>query len=113
MPPIVLETDDLAFEHPTTGNTLYSVADPLEFILNLTRDGLLDVKGKPVESPEVLHKLKQRTVDAFQFPSLTYRQLIQIINAVGAYVTAMQKKTPVTPTSPPATDSSQAIPATE
>jgi hypothetical protein len=100
-----LENPTIDVEH--TDGKVYTLADPIAFVLSLIEKGLLQSTGKPAEGPKTMGDLRQEVIDAFGFPSLTFAQLIQILTAIGEFADGFQKKTPSTPISPNATDSSR------
>lgn len=88
-----------------TDGKVYNLADPIAFVIELTQSGLLTPAGATSDAPDALAKLRDKTQSAFGFPALSYPQLLQILEAIKAFVEALQKKTPLTPTSPNATAS--------
>ena len=98
METVKLESPILSVEHPN--GTTYTLEDPFEFVLKLIEDGLIDPNGDAGKKPEQMKALREATKTAFGLPSLTYAQLLQILEAVKAFVESLQKKTPSSPTSP-------------
>lgn len=105
MDTVKLTNPTLSVEHPD--GQVYTLADPIEFIVGLAEDGFLDVTGAVNNDPKSLATLREKVKTAFGFPSLTYPQLMQILEAVKSFVEGFQKKTPSSVTSPNATASSR------
>jgi hypothetical protein len=105
---VKLFSQNLEFEHPDTGETKYSVPDPLDFLLGLQRDGFVDEAGNI--DPAKVDDVRIMVKDGFGFPSLTYSQFFQVVGAIAEYTETLQKKTPLTQTSQPRSGSFQRPP---
>ena len=108
MATIKLEDPTISVEHPN-GQT-YTLADPIAFIMGLVGKGLLDASGSLSDvsrAPAAMQSLRDETCKAFGFPTLTFAQLTQVMEAITAFAESLQKKTPSLPTSPKPTVSSQ------
>ena len=104
METVKLDNPTISVEHPN-GQT-YILADPIEFVLNLMSAGLIDQEGEATGPLASIKALRDKVCEAFGFPSLTYAQMKQVMEAVKAFIESLQKKTPSLPTSPSATASS-------
>lgn len=104
MPTIKLEDPTISVEH--TDGKVYTLADPIAFILDLMGKGLVDANGAASNAPATVQALRDETCKAFGFPSLTCAQVMQVMEAITAFAESLQKKTPTSPTLPNATASS-------
>lgn len=89
-----------------TNGKSYTLADPIECVMDLMSAGLIDQDGAATGPPQTIKILRGKMQEAFGLPSLTYAQLIQVMEAVKAFLESLQKKTPSLPTSPNVTAAS-------
>ncbi len=104
METVKLESPSIKVQH-TDGN-IYELADPIAFVVELSKSGLIDPSGNVQGGHTALETIREQIVKAFGFPGLTFSQVLQIIDAIKEFVDGFQKKTSLNQTSPNATGSS-------
>ena len=100
--PNVQLTDDPFVITGTDGNT-YTITDPLEVMLELSKAKLMTSDGSVATDSESLSKIRDVFRTACGIPSLTFFQMVAIVKAMGNYVSELQKKMLSTPNSAPST----------
>lgn len=107
MPEITLADDPFVIVTP---NGRYTIADPLELMLELANEKLLDANGAIVGEGEGLARVKDRVMTAAGIPSLNYTGLLHIIRGMTEFADGLQKKIASTPNSSTSTDVSPPAP---
>jgi hypothetical protein len=95
-----VKLEDAPFTVEDVEGKPYVIADPLELIIELATEKLLD--GDDVD-PAALPRIREKVMAASKIPSLTYTQTLAIIHGITAFAESLQKKIASKPTSSPAT----------
>jgi len=88
-------------------NKAYTIDDPLELMLELAKEKLVNAAGDVIADGAGLSKFREKVLKAAKMPSLTYSQLMAVIKGISDFADTLQKKTLLTPSSPPSSASSQ------